>query len=56
MVRPDGLVVGRENRKDRKLLRYAGQQHLITIAPRRSGTANHLAGRDPPMAKLAIRF
>lgn len=33
----DGLIVGRENRKGGQLLRYAGQQHLITIAPTRSG-------------------
>jgi type IV secretion system protein VirD4 len=32
-----GLVVGRENRKGGKLLRYAGDAHLITIAPTRSG-------------------
>ena len=37
MVRPDGLIVGRENRKGGELLRCAGQQHLITIAPTRSG-------------------
>jgi len=37
LVRPDGLIVGRENRKGGELLRYAGQQHLITIAPTRSG-------------------
>jgi type IV secretion system protein VirD4 len=37
MVQPDGLIVGRENRKDGALMRYAGQQHLITIAPTRSG-------------------
>lgn len=33
----DGLIVGRENRKGGQLLRYAGQQHMITIAPTRSG-------------------
>jgi type IV secretion system protein VirD4 len=34
---PDGLIVGRENRKGGRLLRYSGEQHLITIAPTRSG-------------------
>ena len=34
---PDGLIVGRENRKGGQLLRYGGEQHLITIAPTRSG-------------------
>jgi type IV secretion system protein VirD4 len=33
----DGLIVGRENAKSGQLLRYAGPQHLITIAPTRSG-------------------
>jgi type IV secretion system protein VirD4 len=33
----DGLIVGRENTKRGQLLRYAGPQHLITIAPTRSG-------------------
>lgn len=37
LVRQDGLIVGRENRKGGQLLRYAGEQHLITIAPTRSG-------------------
>ncbi|MBV9997472.1 MAG: type IV secretory system conjugative DNA transfer family protein [Caulobacteraceae bacterium] len=37
LVRPDGLIVGRENRKGGRLLRYAGQQHLITVAPTRAG-------------------
>src|SRR6185437_14091965 len=32
-----GLIVGRENAKGGQLLRYAGPQHLITIAPTRSG-------------------
>ena len=32
-----GLVVGRENRKGGKILRYGGDAHLITIAPTRSG-------------------
>ena len=32
-----GLIVGRENRNAGKLLRYAGDAHLITIAPTRSG-------------------
>jgi type IV secretion system protein VirD4 len=32
-----GLIVGRENRKGGQLLRYAGQAHLLTIAPTRSG-------------------
>jgi type IV secretion system protein VirD4 len=34
---PQGLIVGRENRKGGQLLRYGGEQHLITIAPTRSG-------------------
>jgi type IV secretion system protein VirD4 len=34
---PAGLIVGRENRKGGQLLRYAGQAHLLTIAPTRSG-------------------
>jgi type IV secretion system protein VirD4 len=33
----EGLIVGRENIKGGQLLRYAGPQHLITIAPTRSG-------------------
>jgi type IV secretion system protein VirD4 len=33
----EGLIVGRENTKGGQLLRYAGPQHLITIAPTRSG-------------------
>jgi type IV secretion system protein VirD4 len=33
----EGLIVGRENRKGGQLLRYGGEQHLITIAPTRSG-------------------
>ena len=33
----NGLIVGRENRRGGQLLRYAGQAHLITIAPTRSG-------------------
>ena len=33
----DGLIVGRENQKNGQLLRYKGHQHLITIAPTRSG-------------------
>jgi type IV secretion system protein VirD4 len=32
-----GLIVGRENRKGGQLLRYAGEAHLLTIAPTRSG-------------------
>ena len=32
-----GLIVGRENRHGGQLLRYAGQAHLLTIAPTRSG-------------------
>ncbi|WP_394762112.1 type IV secretory system conjugative DNA transfer family protein, partial [Phenylobacterium sp.] len=32
-----GLIVGRENRRGGQLLRYAGQAHLLTIAPTRSG-------------------
>lgn len=35
--RADGLIVGRENRRNGSLLRYDGEQHLITIAPTRSG-------------------
>ena len=34
---PAGLIVGRENRRGGQLLRYAGQAHLLTIAPTRSG-------------------
>ncbi|WP_426026157.1 type IV secretory system conjugative DNA transfer family protein [Brevundimonas sp. TSRC1-1] len=33
----EGLIVGRENRRNGQLLRYDGEQHLITIAPTRSG-------------------
>ncbi len=33
----EGLIVGRENRRNGSLLRYDGEQHLITIAPTRSG-------------------
>lgn len=29
----EGLIAGRENRRGGQLLRYAGEQHLITIAP-----------------------
>lgn len=32
-----GLIVGRENLRGGRLLRYDGEQHLITIAPTRSG-------------------
>jgi type IV secretion system protein VirD4 len=32
-----GLIVGRESRKGGQLLRYAGEAHLLTIAPTRSG-------------------
>ena len=32
-----GLIVGRENRRGGQLLRYAGEAHLLTIAPTRSG-------------------
>lgn len=32
-----GLVVGREDRRVGRLLRYAGEQHLLTLAPTRSG-------------------
>lgn len=35
--RPKGLIVGRENVKKGRLLRYDGPAHLITIAPTRSG-------------------
>jgi hypothetical protein len=34
---PRGLIVGRENRRGGKLMRYAGPAHLLTIAPTRSG-------------------
>jgi type IV secretion system protein VirD4 len=37
LVGGGGLIVGRENRKGGQLLRYGGEQHLITIAPTRSG-------------------
>jgi len=37
LVKPEGLIVGRENRKGGQLLRYGGDAHLITIAPTRSG-------------------
>ncbi|MGC1303730.1 MAG: type IV secretory system conjugative DNA transfer family protein [Caulobacteraceae bacterium] len=33
----EGLIVGRENQRGGQLLRYAGQAHLLTIAPTRSG-------------------
>jgi len=33
----DGLIVGRENKRHGRLLRYGGQAHLLTIAPTRSG-------------------
>ena len=36
-VRPQGLVVGRENRRGWNLLRYDGPAHLLTLAPTRSG-------------------
>lgn len=32
-----GLIVGREPRRNGRLLRYAGEAHLITLAPTRSG-------------------
>ncbi|MFC0373420.1 type IV secretory system conjugative DNA transfer family protein [Methylobacterium isbiliense] len=35
--RNTGLIVGREDRKGGRLLRYAGEQHLLTLAPTRSG-------------------
>ena len=37
MTTGSGLLVGRENRRGGRLLRYAGPAHLITIAPTRSG-------------------
>jgi len=33
----EGLIVGRENRRHGRLLRYSGPAHLLTIAPTRSG-------------------
>ncbi|MFC3069409.1 type IV secretory system conjugative DNA transfer family protein [Phenylobacterium soli] len=33
----DGLIVGREDRGDGRLLRHDGPSHLLTIAPTRSG-------------------
>jgi len=33
----EGLIVGRENRRNGRLLRYCGPAHLLTIAPTRSG-------------------
>ena len=35
--RAEGLIVGRENRRNGPLLRYSGPAHLLTIAPTRSG-------------------
>jgi type IV secretion system protein VirD4 len=32
-----GLIIGRENHKGGQLLRYAGEAHLLTIAPTRTG-------------------
>lgn len=32
-----GLIVGREDRKSGRLIRYTGEAHLLTIAPTRSG-------------------
>lgn len=37
LVRAEGLIIGRENRRGGRLLHYGGEQHLITIAPTRSG-------------------
>lgn len=37
LVRPSGLIVGREPSRRGRLLRYDGPAHLITIAPTRSG-------------------
>ena len=37
MTRGTGLVIGRENRRRGRLLRYGGPAHLITLAPTRTG-------------------
>ena len=37
MTRGTGLIIGRENRRGGRLLRYGGPAHLITIAPTRTG-------------------
>ncbi len=37
LLKPDGLIVGRENRREGRLLRHDGAGHLLTIAPTRSG-------------------
>jgi type IV secretory pathway TraG/TraD family ATPase VirD4 len=37
MTRGSGLIIGRENRRRGRLLRYGGPAHLITIAPTRTG-------------------
>jgi len=36
-VQPGGLLIGREPTRPGRLLRYAGQVHLLTIAPTRAG-------------------
>jgi len=33
----EGLIVGREDRRNGRLLRYSGPAHLLTVAPTRSG-------------------
>ena len=35
--KPNGLIVGREDRERGRLLRYIGEAHLLTLAPTRSG-------------------
>ena len=35
--KPNGLIVGREDRERGRLLRYDGEAHLLTLAPTRSG-------------------
>lgn len=49
---PAGLIVGRENRKDGQLLRYAGPAHLLTIAPTRSGKGVRARRRLGPVHVL----
>lgn len=37
LTKGDGLIVGREDRKGGKLIRYGGEAHLLTLAPTRAG-------------------
>jgi len=37
MTEGSGLIVGRENARDGKLIRYDGEAHLLTVAPTRTG-------------------